>query len=242
MASKPTSKSYQAGAQGQAAFDPRNSAHPQLAKFDARLETFRDWRGKANKEELAEAGMYANHDEDRAVCFHCNITLKEWESHDNPWIEHARFSSCCPFLMLCKGIEFITSSLEYYDIVNGDFEALKNQHRLDQRILHSTAVSEIDQASVASRTRSPHHRQQQQRQSRGIVRRVEPRELRSRLDTTQSKQLIDLGYPRELVGQVIGEQLQTQGDDFRSYAEFVEAVIGAAEMLGIALHTTRYQY
>ena len=44
---------------------------------------------------------------DRTICFSCDLGLKDWETDDDPWIEHAIHSPLCNFLKEVKGNEFI---------------------------------------------------------------------------------------------------------------------------------------
>jgi len=44
---------------------------------------------------------------DHMSCFYCSHGLKDWEDSDEPWIEHARWSENCTFLLLNKGKNFV---------------------------------------------------------------------------------------------------------------------------------------
>ena len=49
---------------------------------------------------MAGAGFYYEPTgSDRAICFHCGICLLFWEPTDEPWSEHERHSTCCPYVM-----------------------------------------------------------------------------------------------------------------------------------------------
>jgi len=71
-----------------------------------RLKTFETWPHKdyeyALPGPMAEAGFYhpaySTASEDRAICFKCDICLVYWEPSDQPWSEHERHSSSCPFV------------------------------------------------------------------------------------------------------------------------------------------------
>lgn len=41
-----------------------------------------------------------------------DLGLKNWDPDDNPWIEHARWSSKCNYLKTVKGEEFIKLVME----------------------------------------------------------------------------------------------------------------------------------
>lgn len=44
---------------------------------------------------------------DHVRCFHCGNGLRNWETEDLPWNEHARWYPDCTFVRLTKGQEFI---------------------------------------------------------------------------------------------------------------------------------------
>lgn len=41
------------------------------------------------------------------ICFYCNQGLRDWEDNDDPWAEHALWSSNCSYLLLSKGKQFV---------------------------------------------------------------------------------------------------------------------------------------
>lgn len=41
------------------------------------------------------------------LCFYCEECIENWEEGDEPWTEHARFSSNCGYLLLNKGKQFV---------------------------------------------------------------------------------------------------------------------------------------
>ena len=46
---------------------------------------------------------------DHVRCFYCGIGLQNWDSEDNPFVEHARWSSDCQYLKDKKGLDFINT-------------------------------------------------------------------------------------------------------------------------------------
>ncbi|CAG2231340.1 BIRC2_3 [Mytilus edulis] len=58
---------------------------------------------------MAEAGFYYTGNNDHVRCFHCGIGLQNWDSEDNPFVEHARWSQECQFLKDKKGLDFIAT-------------------------------------------------------------------------------------------------------------------------------------
>ena len=40
-------------------------------------------------------------------CFHCDGGLRRWDPRDDPWIEHTRWFSHCPYVRQVKGLEYV---------------------------------------------------------------------------------------------------------------------------------------
>jgi E3 ubiquitin-protein ligase XIAP len=96
--------------------------HPEYASYDARLHTFDNWPIPLvqNKQELASAGLYYTGSEDQTLCYHCGGGLKNWETCDDAWEQHARWFDNCPYVLMVKGREFISKATgrTYYETVN----------------------------------------------------------------------------------------------------------------------------
>merc|ERR1719481_1070113 len=87
--------------------------HPQHATLESRMRTFREWPPalKQQPAELADAGFYYIGLSDQVKCFYCDGGLRNWQSEDIPWVEHARWFSKCVFVRLVKGDDFIAQCL-----------------------------------------------------------------------------------------------------------------------------------
>jgi Inhibitor of Apoptosis domain. len=55
---------------------------------------------------------------DQTLCFRCGGGLKHWEETDDPWTEHARWFSSCPYVKLVKGQEFINQVIGHKEVAN----------------------------------------------------------------------------------------------------------------------------
>lgn len=64
---------------------------------------------------LAEAGFVSVGLKDYFMCFSCGVGLFNWEENDDPWVEHAKWSSDCVFLRLNKCEKFINEYKGKYD-------------------------------------------------------------------------------------------------------------------------------
>lgn len=87
---------------------PKRPNFPEYATYEARLQTFEDWPASLpqKKEDLANAGFFYTKTGDQTTCFSCGGGLKNWEPHDDPWVQHAKWFSCY-YVLLVKGQEFI---------------------------------------------------------------------------------------------------------------------------------------
>lgn len=56
------------------------------------------------------AGILGEGQDDQMVCFYCSQGLKYWEDDDDPWVEHAKWSPNCFYLLLNKGKQFVDAS------------------------------------------------------------------------------------------------------------------------------------
>lgn len=48
-----------------------------------------------------------NGENDHVLCFYCSQGVKDWEENDIPWIEHAKWSRTCSYVLLNRGKEFV---------------------------------------------------------------------------------------------------------------------------------------
>lgn len=107
--------------------------NPEYLSVEARASSFDNetWHNRENEdtppsEELANAGFYfvggleqgrevspdqdqvrPTYRSDATKCFHCNTTLHSWDHNDNVWVEHARWSPRCGFLISQCGLDFV---------------------------------------------------------------------------------------------------------------------------------------
>lgn len=74
-----------------------------------RIHSFDSWpMGMPQKPSiLAEAGFFYTGRADRVICYFCGGGIKDWLHDDIPWIEHARWFSTCPYVLLMKGEEYV---------------------------------------------------------------------------------------------------------------------------------------
>lgn len=82
----------------------------------ARRHSFRTWpkRMKQTIDDLAEAGFYHTKAGDKTLCFCCGGAVSNWEDEDDPWEEHARWFSNCPYLNYMKGEAFVAKVMKKF--------------------------------------------------------------------------------------------------------------------------------
>eukprot|EP00105_Crassostrea_gigas_P008996 XP_011423764.1 PREDICTED: uncharacterized protein LOC105325768 isoform X2 [Crassostrea gigas] len=83
--------------------------HPEYTARSARLGSYQTFprHMKQHPADMTDAGFYYAGFGDCCRCFHCGIGLRNWDPEDNPWIEHARWSAECPYILKMKGQAFI---------------------------------------------------------------------------------------------------------------------------------------
>ncbi|VDI00830.1 Hypothetical predicted protein [Mytilus galloprovincialis] len=120
-------------------YKPKNPAFDDVL---SRLATFDGWREDIEQtpEDLADAGFFSTGEDDIVRCHYCDGGLRNWESGDIPWEEHARWFPHCKYLIKMKGTGYIDSIKEKYQrqeaSVNtthsfegqGDSSFLNNEH------------------------------------------------------------------------------------------------------------------
>ncbi|XP_062616598.1 baculoviral IAP repeat-containing protein 7-B-like [Saccostrea cucullata] len=85
---------------------------PQYAQLSKREATFEQgWPepllGKIP--DLARAGFYYRGMKDNATCFHCGMTLTNWDLEEDPYAEHAYWNPNCPYINQYKGRSWVMS-------------------------------------------------------------------------------------------------------------------------------------
>lgn len=82
---------------------------PEYAMEAKRLGTYEFWPAKTfpRPEALSEAGFFYKQIGDRVQCFSCAGILRDWDSTDVPWEQHALWFRDCKYLQLVKGNEYV---------------------------------------------------------------------------------------------------------------------------------------
>ncbi|XP_018352892.1 PREDICTED: baculoviral IAP repeat-containing protein 5 [Trachymyrmex septentrionalis] len=101
----------------------------------SRRTTYGSWpfneSNKCNAERMAAAGFYVvgdSNEPDLVECFICSKQLDGWEPDDDPWSEHEKHQSSCPFVKLNKQEEKEWTVDELYDL----YKKYKTKEYMDQ--------------------------------------------------------------------------------------------------------------
>ncbi|XP_071114256.1 baculoviral IAP repeat-containing protein 7-A-like [Haliotis cracherodii] len=82
--------------------------HPTYAVTSTRVKSYTSWPHTSHTPvQLAEAGFFHTGQGDSVRCFFCGTGLRNWDSGDNPWVEHARWSPQCVYLVQHQGRDFV---------------------------------------------------------------------------------------------------------------------------------------
>ena len=78
-----------------------------MAPIQKRAITFENkWPNQLKQRplQMIESGFYYTGCGDRVTCFHCGITLCNWEHADNVDMEHKKHSPECKYLLMCRQV------------------------------------------------------------------------------------------------------------------------------------------
>ncbi|CAH0390089.1 unnamed protein product [Bemisia tabaci] len=152
---------------------------PNYATYEARMKSYRHWpiSLKLKPNVLTEAGLFYLGRGDQVMCFHCGLGLKDWEDGDDPWVEHARWSSRCNYVRLIKGKEFI-------DEVCGKE---KQQPVISSEDVKNVIASHSDILSPASSRDVSESSQSSESSSKSTVSKSSTEPLKSEASTSETK-------------------------------------------------------
>ncbi|CAG7824591.1 unnamed protein product, partial [Allacma fusca] len=82
----------------------RGPVHSNMVTQQSRFKSFTEMRWPdstgQSPQKMSEAGFYYIGSRDHVKCFYCGGGLRNWESSDDPWVEHARWFPRCTFVVL----------------------------------------------------------------------------------------------------------------------------------------------
>lgn len=101
--------------------------YPEYGLFVSRLKSFETWPVaiKQKPKNLADAGFFYLGESDVTVCFSCGIFVSEWESEDDPWVEHMKLAE--------KECRYLTLNQEQLQNHEKEFEKSKKKKAADNK-------------------------------------------------------------------------------------------------------------
>ena len=102
-----------------------NPKHAVFEDRDSRLATYEGvWRPDIEQtpDILTDAGFFYTGVDDVVRCHYCDGGLRNWESADDPWEEHARWFPFCKYIIKMKGKEYIDSIRRKYEVIERNEE------------------------------------------------------------------------------------------------------------------------
>ncbi|RXG59486.1 Baculoviral IAP repeat-containing protein 7-A, partial [Armadillidium vulgare] len=131
-------------------------AYPEYANKNDRLKTFDKWPENVlthqSPEDLAEAGFLYTGIADFVVCFSCGQMIGIFEKDDIAWIEHAKFSPYCRYLLYKKNpiqIEneyFQTKEVSNFLLPMDQYD--QNKKNIDKNITDEKVVEKKEDATT----------------------------------------------------------------------------------------------
>lgn len=84
--------------------------YPSYSVLATRISSYQQWPSYLTQtpRELSIAGFFCVGYGDYVRCFFCGGGLRNWESGDDAWVEHARWFPKCSFLLQNRGVDFVT--------------------------------------------------------------------------------------------------------------------------------------
>ncbi|CAC5395565.1 BIRC7_8 [Mytilus coruscus] len=128
---------------------PSQLKYPNYESLQSRKDSYFDWpayRSFLHPYDLSECGLFFTHFEDCVRCFQCGIGLRNWEEkNNNPWVEHARWSRKCQYLIRRKGQGFIDSVVQLLGLETDEEIAQSLAPQLNREELSSTRKNPLNQ-------------------------------------------------------------------------------------------------
>ncbi|XP_063408069.1 baculoviral IAP repeat-containing protein 3-like [Mytilus trossulus] len=171
--------------------DLDNPRYPNYAALQVRISSFQGWPSYLDQtpKQMATAGFLFAGYQDYTRCFFCGGGLRNWETGDDPWVEHARWFPKCSYLRQNKGDRFIKAVQDKHEQLNKE-ESKKS----DQITSFQTTETTQNGSNLLS------HSNPQQRSSP------------SYLDTAAAMSVLEMGYTQEQVLRVIQQLLRDKPD------------------------------
>ncbi|XP_068118512.1 baculoviral IAP repeat-containing protein 7 isoform X2 [Hyperolius riggenbachi] len=132
--------------------DSWQAVYPELVEERQRLSTFHNWpqHTGVTPAQLARAGFFYTGHRDNVKCFHCDGELRNWESGDDPWREHAKWFPRCEFLVQSMGPAYIRAVQD--QLISSPESTEESRSASDRSSLSPNEPARIPEAPSAPRS------------------------------------------------------------------------------------------
>ncbi|KAK3577780.1 hypothetical protein CHS0354_010981 [Potamilus streckersoni] len=216
--------------------------YPQYAVKNMRINSFHGWPAELQQkpEEMAECGFYYAGFSDCVRCFHCGVGLRHWMSEDDPWIEHARWSTECIYVLKMKGEEFVSLVKMAVEIAereeairnDGGNQALQNSNETAPAVLAKEGPNKSDTTnSNAAKDLPSNVGATDGNVVRGAAATLPHgnSEIQKYLLTDAAQSVLDMGYQPKLVLHAVERVLMRKGSEELTGQIIMEAVFEIEE-------------
>ncbi len=172
--------------------DVANAKYQQFVVFTKRMDTFDAWPLKVDLQSpsnMALSGFFYIGSADRARCFYCGLTLRDWDINDDPFAVHLQWSPKCQYILHIQE-----------DRVHGQ-----------SQVPVPPQLTQLEESSVTLATDSP-KASTLTTSSENNMSSASP-ETRWQ-HSSQIEAVLAMGFSEEVIKAVIAKKLETTGEDF----------------------------
>ena len=174
--------------------------------YEARLRSFAGWPLKLpiqNPRILAQSGFFYIGSADRARCFHCGLTLRDWDDDDFPPAVHREWADDCAF----------ANTL--------DVEQMRKDLEEKEFLLVTPTPKESDRSDTATHTSC-----YLQPAERVVSQATQDDGARSNYGHNPTIQaVLEMGYSIEVINKAIEKRKREQGSEFPNAEALFEVIL-----------------
>ncbi|CAF1173065.1 unnamed protein product [Adineta steineri] len=176
--------------------------HQNYIEIPKRLASFTSWPEESLPlvDDFVRAGFFYTGTKTIVTCFYCNGSLQNWDSKDNPMVEHCRWFPMCAYAKQLCGDEL------YERIQESKRRLQKRNEKNQSKRKHSDSSTNSSQLLVSDE-------------------KTLAQMVAARLDLPISQQLLSQNFRLSVIKRCWEEQLRLKQDDFTSDTDLLIACI-----------------
>jgi hypothetical protein len=182
--------------------------HPEYSRQEVRLNTFYNWASPQSIKNLCDAGFYYSGVKDNVQCFCCSGSLQSWDGKDNPCLEHAIWFPSCIFIQKKMGLEYMNAA----------------EWRFPRTTRINPAYCGIN---------IQNNRKRLQSSSNKSTSKIDEHRIINEMDKPSVQAVLDMGFPKDTVKNIIKQQLIKTGDTFASIHSLVDTLVSYPEQSNV---------